>query len=218
MKQVDLTRIKVGAVFGRLVVERFTPGESKITCRCACGKHVSPDRSNLLGGRTQSCGCLQRERIRRHGGVGTPEYAVWLAIVQRCTNPNNENWPNYGGRGIKLHEPWRDEFADFLKEVGKRPKGKGRLTLERRDNNKGYVPGNVYWAPYSAQNRNRRNNHNLTFRGKTQCLIDWAKETGISFPTIIRRLNAGWSVKKALTTKPLERGRRVWARDRGRLP
>lgn len=201
-------RVKEGAVFGRLTVLHVDG--LRVACRCSCGKKCAPHRSNLLSGRTASCGCLWRERVKRHGGVGTPEYAVWCAVVQRCTNKKSRSYANYGGRGITLHPAWRS-FAVFLKAVGKRPRGRQRMTIERRDNSRGYVPGNVYWAPYSAQNRNKRDNHLLTFRGRTACVTDWAREVDVSVPTILRRLNEGWSVRRTLTTRPLERGRRVSA-------
>ena len=203
--------IKKGDKFGRLTVVKVTRGVMAISCRCVCGTRVAPHRGNLIAGRTRSCGCLHHERITRHGQQGSPEYAIWQAVVQRCTNKKNRSYKNYGGRGIKLYPAWRD-FRVFIKAVGPRPHGKGRMTIERKNNERGYVPGNVRWAPYSVQNRNKRTNRYLTYRGRRQCLIDWARETGVSTPTIIRRLAEGWSVSRALTTPPLERGRRVWRR------
>lgn len=209
--------IKKGDKFGRLTVLSIERGVMAIPCRCKCGKRVVPHRTNLVSGRTRSCGCLRLERVTRHGAARnaerTPEYAVWQAIVQRCTNKKNRQFKNYGGRGIKLYAPWRD-FRVFIKAVGRRPVGRGRMTIERIKNNRGYEPGNVRWTTYRNQNRNKRTNRWLVFHGRRQVLVDWARETGISTTTIIRRLADGWSVSRTLTMPPLDRGRRVWRRRR----
>jgi hypothetical protein len=83
------------------------------------------------------------------------EYRIWGHIVNRCTNPNNAAWDNYGGRGIRVCAKWRDSFQAFLADVGLRPDGEG-LTLDRINNNRGYEPGNVRWATRLQQVHNRR--------------------------------------------------------------
>ncbi len=95
----------------------------------------------------------------RHGmgGCGSrkpAEWKAWWNALQRCTNPNDPNWDNYGGRGIRMCEEWRESFAAFYEHIG--PKPHPRLTLERVDNDRGYEPGNVRWATRSEQSRNQR--------------------------------------------------------------
>lgn len=90
----------------------------------------------------------ERGRIMRK--PRTPEYRAYSSAKYRCTNPNSPCWKDYGGRGIEFRF---HSFAQFLGEVGKRPEGK---TLDRKDNNGNYEPGNVRWATPSQQRTNQR--------------------------------------------------------------
>jgi hypothetical protein len=158
----------------------------------------------------------------KHGLTGTPEYHVWEAIVQRCTNPNNPSWRHYGGRGIRLHPKWRRDFGVFIAEVGPRPapvNGK-RWTIERKKNSLGYVPGNVVWASDKAQHRNLRTNRWLTFQGERLTIGDMARRHGISPTQLHKRLTNGWTLKRALLTPTKMLGRKVWAvrNAQGRSP
>jgi hypothetical protein len=73
-------------------------------------------------------------------------------MIQRCTNPNKSNYIDYGGRGIKVCNRWL-MYENFKKDMGERPKGE---TLDRRDNDGNYEPGNCRWATPKQQNKNRR--------------------------------------------------------------
>lgn len=145
----------------------------------------------------------------RHGKRQLPEYQVWLRMKGRCHTKTDKRYELYGARGIKVCKAWRNSFETFYNDMGPRPSDKH--LLERKDNNKGYSPDNCTWATYHEQSRNKRNNVNISFRGKTQCVTDWAKETGISKGTIRQRINNGWSVEKALTVPP---GSRITKRSR----
>lgn len=87
----------------------------------------------------------------QHGMSHTATYRAWGSMIQRCTNPNATNYDNYGGRGIKVCKRWRS-FPAFLADMGQCPEGK---TLDRRDNDGSYQPGNCRWATRSQQNKNR---------------------------------------------------------------
>lgn len=87
------------------------------------------------------------------GGRRTPTYSTWIAMNHRCTYPTNAKWHLYGGRGITVCERWRESFSAFLADMGERPVG---TTLDRKDSNGHYEPGNCRWATTPAQNRNRR--------------------------------------------------------------
>ena len=90
----------------------------------------------------------------KHGRINTPEYGAWGSMKNRCLNPANANYPEWGGRGIEVHPPWIDDFLLFYRDVGPRPSPEH--SLDRIDNNGGYEPGNVRWATKREQRHNQR--------------------------------------------------------------
>jgi hypothetical protein len=88
----------------------------------------------------------------RHGQKGTLTYKRWKAMHTRCGNPRQRCYPYYGGRGIKVCARWRS-FTAFLADMGECPEG---LTLDRKDSDGNYEPGNCRWATRAVQNANRR--------------------------------------------------------------
>lgn len=152
-----------GTVFGRLTVVGppfKTPERTGyyVKVRCACGERREVKISKLRSGHTISCGCARTDRFTEfatsHGQRFEPVYHVWLAMRQRCLNPKNKSYVNYGGRGITVCKRW-DSFVNFISDMGPRPPG---LTLERKNNNRGYCPSNCVWATRTAQNNNTRRN------------------------------------------------------------
>ncbi len=137
----------------------------------------------------------------KHGGYKEkmPEYSSWCAMKNRCNNPQSTFYERYGGRGITYDPSWED-FAIFLTDMGKKPDPK--MELERINNNKNYYKENCRWATRKEQTRNRggkRATRLYTFEGKTMCIADWAKETGISPQSMQKRLNNGWPLDKAFS-------------------
>lgn len=160
-KAVNTSDDLVGQTFGRLLVQCCV-GSNKSRalvwqCLCDCGKAVDVPGPKLRFGHTKSCGCLSVDTGRHlnltHGQSNTPTYGVWLAMKARCNNKNADNYVNYGGRGIKVCERWENSFENFLADMGERPEG---LTIERKDNDRGYEPGNCIWADKATQNANKR--------------------------------------------------------------
>jgi hypothetical protein len=104
---------------------------------------------------------------RKHGQWRKPIYAVWSMMLQRCNNPKHNRFHRYGGRGITVCERWRS-FQNFFDDMGERPPG---MSLDRRDNDKGYEPGNCRWATRKEQSKNqlkpRRNEFNGRFAAAT---------------------------------------------------
>jgi hypothetical protein len=146
----------------------------------------------------------RRETVKT-GCSRMEEYQIWNLIIYRCTNPNNSAFANYGGRGITICDAWRRDFTRFLQDVGRRPSS--AHTLDRIDNDRGYMPGNVRWATKKEQNRNRRSNTHISAFGKTMTLIEWSELYKVASGTILNRLKLGWPMELALAT-PVKRSQR----------
>jgi hypothetical protein len=177
-------------------------------CRCDCGNESPVCRTSLVKHGSRSCGCLRDEIATKesttHGMHGSPEYVAWLSIKYRCDNPNSNSHHNYGGRGIAMCDLWRQSFERFLADVGHRPSLKH--SIDRfPDTNGNYEPGNVRWATVKEQQRNKRTNRLLTWKGKTQTMTDWAEELGFTVNLIYYRLKKSDSMDDVLG-----RPRRGW--------
>lgn len=189
----DLT----GRQFTRLSVVSFhhSGGNSGTywLCMCSCGTAKVVSGRHLTGCKIKSCGCLNRENGRhnhlfRHGLRQTPEYNSWRAAKNRCFQPKNIGYANYGGRGITICDEWKDSFLQFLQDMGPCPEG---MTLERKDVNGNYCPTNCCWATRTAQARNRQATVMITHEGITLSAADWAERIGISAGAFNTRLRRG---------------------------
>ena len=168
-------------------------------CRCNCGNERIVAGSSLRSGHTKSCGCLAREVAREmlttHGVSRTVEYSAWNDARYRCTNPKNDSWARYGGRGIQFKLP---DFQEFFEHIGPRPSPKH--SLDRIDNKGHYAIGNIRWGTKKIQDRNRRSNRWLFYMGETLCVTDWTEKLGFKEGVVLSRLNRGWTVERALGT------------------
>jgi hypothetical protein len=165
---VTLTIDLTGRLFGRwrvISLSRCVPrvgrGANRLwLCECSCGTTRVVSGDLLRCGSAKSCGCLKREaqaaRAYKHGhakrGAVTSAYRVWTSMVSRCSDPKNERFNDYGGRGITVYVLWLI-FENFYADMGDPPPG---LVLDRIDNDGNYEPGNCRWATLSESNRNRR--------------------------------------------------------------
>ena len=155
---IDMT----GRVIGRLtVIEKAGRYRTRFTWRCACecGGEAVATGDNLRRGHTQSCGCLCRDRTseanRTHGETHrTAEWSSYQAMINRCECPSHKQYADYGGRGIKICARWRQSYAAFLADMGRKPTPKH--TLDRIENDGDYEPTNCRWATRSEQNANTR--------------------------------------------------------------
>lgn len=196
----------IGQKFGRLLVIESIPAiaqKSAWLCRCDCGTEKVCTSASLKTGHTKSCGCLLDEKrslnTRTHGMSNTREYRTWLAIANRCMNPNQDNFQDYGGRGISRCERW-STFENFYSDMGPCPEG---FSIERIDRDGNYEPGNCIWADRITQARNTRRNRMLSHNGVTKCLKAWADDLGIDQASLRERLDR-WTLEEALTTPKKE--------------
>ena len=151
-------------------------------CKCDCGKTFVTLGRHLRSGKTMSCGHLQRESASRlnktHGKSKTALYGVWAGIKARCYNKNADSYSNYGAKGIALCEEWFDfsKFYDWAISSGY----KQGLTIERKDNSKGYCPDNCCWANRADQNRNTTRTHRILDGERTITAAEAARVAGVS--------------------------------------
>ncbi len=163
--------------------------------KCKCG--VEFISRALPHKTTPSCGCVTKligERSITHGYKKNDNhhklYSTWIGMKDRCNNTKNINYPDYGGRGIKVCEEWLNSFPNFLKDMGEKPE-KG-YSLDRKNVNGDYKPSNCRWTTQFEQNNNRRDNILITCKGETKTIGQWVKLTGIKKNTFIYRIKRGW--------------------------
>lgn len=174
-----------GKIFGRLTaIERLGV---YYRCVCQCGHTVVVRTDRLVCGKTKSCGCLAREikidlqrdavirkKARADASLAarkaqqrTPEekklLAVWSSMMQRCHNPRNKDYKNYGARGVSVCARWRDKNL-FLEDM--QPLYRSGYWIERIDNDLGYAPENCEFTSAKKQACNRRNTLNLWYERK----------------------------------------------------
>lgn len=210
----DLT----GATFGRLRVIGFAERRGENSrhyywrCACECGGFSVVDGGHLTGGHTQSCGCLHAETTaainRTHGqasiAIRTVEYTAWVGILSRCHNPKNKSFKRYGGRGIVVCDRWRlgedgkSGFECFFADMGKKPSKE--LTIERKDSNGNYEPGNCKWTTQTEQQRNRRDSLFFDYHGQRTHLKAICEAQKLPYNTVWQRLNKlGWTLDKSIS-------------------
>lgn len=187
----DLT----GHKFGKLTVLGFLGRRGNNyywQCVCECGVECVVAGGNLTSLNTLSCGCWRRAKHKTHGQEGTAAYNIWLGIKQRCFNPHNPAYKNYGGRGITMYPAWVSDFQAFYGYVSKLEHfGEEGYTLDRIDNNGNYEPENVRWADRKTQGRNKRNNRIVEYQGQKMTLAEAAEKTGLSLDVLYCRIYRG---------------------------
>jgi hypothetical protein len=147
--------------------------------------------------------------LPKHGYAAkrNPAYISWKAIRRRCCDPTNKDFPLYGGRGIAMFEHWVNNPEAFvayvMRELGDRPAP--GFSIDRINNNAGYVPGNIRWATRVEQQNNKGTNLLITYHGETRTLQQWAAITGIKSHTLRWRYVTGKPIETVFAKSDLRR-------------
>lgn len=198
--------VYIGYRIGKLVVVEYLGlNENKRNiwkCRCDCGNEKIYMTSQLTNGKTKSCGCSHHEigkYLRKYNDRDRKLYYRWTLIKQRCNNPNNKRYKDYGGRGITICNEWNNDFYSF-RDWAISNGYEENLTIDRIDNNKGYSPDNCRWVTNKQQANNKRTNRYITIDGITKTMKQWADEYNIDYHTVQNRIFHGWDEIEAIIT------------------
>ena len=151
-------------------IERSKYNRRQFIVRCECGKEFPCEGVSIFNGSIRSCGCFKKNlggRNKTHGLTKSPEYQIWASMIKRCSNPKDESYTNYGGRGIKVCDRWLN-FEKFISDMGERPLLSS--TIERVNVNGDYEPSNCVWDSRTIQSRNQRvrSDNSTGIRGVTK--------------------------------------------------
>lgn len=202
-------RAVIGEEHGELTLVR--PVDKRIDRRvsalwkCSCGVSVIRPIGRVRGGYIRSCGHLARDAKPglTHGMRGTKEYGAWTGMKERCMNPRSKDYPRYGGRGITVYEGWVDSFENFFDHIGPSPTPAHQV--DRINNEKGYMPGNVRWATPRRQARNRRGTYTWSIKGwNFDSMTDAARHFNVSTQTIHRWVHGFHDARRGTYTPKRE--------------
>ena len=207
----------------RKAEDHITKGGNRYTqwvCNCECGNQVVSRTAYIKNDNTKSCGCLKILKAQQHmkilhqqqithNGSHDRLYGIWTNIKQRCNNPNDPRYDDYGGRGILICNGWvhsYESFRDWAMSHGY----SDDLSIDRIDVNGNYEPSNCKWSTIKEQQNNMRSNRLLTYKGETHTISEWSEITGINKSTIRKRIDrSGWSIEKSLTTIVYQKGEQI---------
>ena len=188
-----------GERFGKLLVveklPQLTYQKARYMCVCDCGNKKIVTSSNLVTGHSTSCGCnVKKHNLTRKERL----YNIWIGMRQRCNNPNNPDFIQYGGRGIWICKEWGDylEFRKWALSSGY----DDSLSIDRINVNGNYEPGNCRWENYTVQNNNKTDNVIFERHGEKKTLAEWAKVHGIKYSVARQRHFRGWDIERILAT------------------
>ena len=136
-----------------------------------------------------------------HPKSRTRTYSSWTNMRDRCLNPRNPRYDDYGGRGIRICKRWLT-FENFLADMGTRP---ANTTIGRINNDKGYYPANCRWETKAEQYGNMRSNHFVSWNGETKSIGAWARLLGVKQNTLLYRIRRGWRIERVMEARILSK-------------
>jgi hypothetical protein len=212
---------KIGDRFGKLVILSKEIKENSLKrpelyykCQCDCGNTTVVRARLLRNGQTKSCGCLQKEVLRKmnstQNGLSTTKiYKSWYHMMQRCTNPKARSYDRYGGAGITVCERWKtflnfyEDMKDSYYSAVEKYGDESLISIDRIDGTKGYYKENCRWITIAEQNLNLSSNRLVTVYGNTMPLSQavrlYAAE-GVTYSAASERLHRGMDIYDVLFT------------------
>lgn len=203
-----------GKQFGRLYVVKKAPKRTsgvRWLVRCDCGNTREVITASLVSGHTQSCGCLWKEKTRevnkkrmtKHGASRSISYSSYRSMLHRCYDPESISYANYGARGIKVCNRWKNTktgYENFIKDMGERPSK--AYSIDRKDTDGDYTKSNCQWSTKRKQANNRRTNHIVSYKNKEMTLAQAIRKSKTTIPylRVLARIRSGWSLNEALFT------------------
>lgn len=206
MSKVNLADL-IGKQFGNYTVVSVD-SYKKVNCKCGCGRDRTIGATDLINGKSKSCGCQRARYVTeskiKHGMCGHPLNMVYHNMINRCHNPKNKSYSYYGARGITVCDEWRNDNTKFFDWCLSNGWAKG-LKLDRRDNNKGYSPNNCRFITHQKNMCNTRKNVLIEYKGEFKLLGDWCTELGLN-PVLMHSRVRGYkmSLEEAIT-KPVKK-------------
>lgn len=190
--------------FGRLLLLRYL-GSEQWVCQCDCGK-TKTIRTGNIGRTVNSCGCLRSDvtsaRTKIHGESKARIYRVWHSMRERCEDPKNRAYENYGGRGIVVCDEWK-EYLPFRNWALSNGYMQG-LTIDRKNNDGNYEPLNCRFVTPAVQSRNKRSNVILNAFGESKIISEWAEDSrcAVKIANLYQRIERGWNHEDAIARLP----------------
>lgn len=193
--------IKIGEKFNKLTIIKEVNGhirkngykERKVLCRCKCGNIKEILYYSVKSGKTKSCGCLRKEKPNRttHGMARTRFYNIFIGMKSRCNNKRDTMYKYYGSKNIKckwenFEEFKKDMYLDYQKHC--KEFGIKQTTIDRIDNEKGYLKENCRWATIKEQHNNMKRNVLIIYQNKTQTIMQWAEELNIAYYILQKKI------------------------------
>lgn len=198
----DLTNQK----FNKLKVvgstdKRTSNGGMIWKCQCDCGNVVYLSTPQLK--RNKGCGCELKKWRKKFGenskknriNINNNLYKRLKHMKERCYDANNKEYKNYGARGIRICDEWKNDFMSFYNWAVANGY-KENLTLDRIDVNGNYEPNNCRWVDWKTQQNNRRNNVRFKYNGIELTQAEWARKLKTTPQNIYKKRLKGWSIEQ----------------------
>lgn len=193
MQAHDISGMRFGSLVAIEKVGKKPNGNAVWRFLCDCGEVAETEAYSAKTGKVVSCktcGSLRsRAASKTHGMTETPEYRIWGGIKTRCFNSRSSSFKNYGGRGIVMCKKWAKSFDAFIADMGTRPSP--NHSIERKNTNGNYEPGNCVWATAIEQANNKRTNRFVDASGERKTISQAARDAGISYGCLYWRLENG---------------------------